>query len=348
MSSNRISIFSSMLALLLAVGCSSSGSNGARLPASNSDNGIDSGLTAKVIDAGPHAPGPSCDGLPATCGSTGDGSCCESPVVPGGKFFRSYDGIVFEDQSYPATVSDFRLDAYEVSVGRFRRFVAAYAPDMVPAGAGKNPNDADDTGWDPAWNALLPSDPAALMISLACKPDTETWTDAPGANENRPLNCFTWYAAFAFCIWDGGRLPTEAEWNYAAAGGSEQREYPWGNDRPDCSYATWYDGPGPSYCQSTFTNDVGSEAPKGNGKWGQADLAGNLWEWNLDYSTDSYANHSCTNCADHVPAQHRVIRGGAYDNDGTGLRASRRDWGVPEGGDSAAFSIGARCARAPQ
>ncbi len=54
-------------------------------------------------------------------------------------------------------------------------------------------------------------------------PDVDRYA---GSNENQPINCVTWYEAFAFCISDGGYLPTAAEWNYAAAGGSDQRAYP--------------------------------------------------------------------------------------------------------------------------
>jgi sulfatase modifying factor 1 len=56
--------------------------------------------------------------------------------------------VTFTDRSYPVTVSDFRLDAYEITVGRFRKFVAAYSQNMLPTGAGKNPNNASDPGWD--------------------------------------------------------------------------------------------------------------------------------------------------------------------------------------------------------
>src|SRR5580704_6839465 len=55
----------------------------------------------------------------------------------------------------------------------------------------------------------------------------ETWTETAGSSENLPITEAHWYAAYAFCIWDGGFLPSEAEWNYAAAGGSDQRAYPW-------------------------------------------------------------------------------------------------------------------------
>jgi sulfatase modifying factor 1 len=94
----------------------------------------------------------SCIGLAATCGASGNTSCCSSSTVPGGTFNRS------NDATYPATVSNFVLDTYEITVGRFRKFVAAYSQSVVAAGAGKNLNNASDPGWSTAWNASLPTD----------------------------------------------------------------------------------------------------------------------------------------------------------------------------------------------
>jgi formylglycine-generating enzyme required for sulfatase activity len=140
--------------------------------------------------------------------------------VPGGTFNRS------NDAAYPATVSGFVLDRFEVTVGRFRRFVEAYPGSKPAAGAGRHPL-IEGSGWDAGWDSNLPADAEALKRAVKCHSTYQTWTDEADEHERLPMNCLSWYLAFAFCAWDGGRLPTEAEWNYAAAGGDEQRAYTW-------------------------------------------------------------------------------------------------------------------------
>ena len=84
-----------------------------------------------------------------------------------------------------------------------------------------------------------------------------------GANEQLPMNCVNWYEAFAFCIWDGARLPTENEWELAAAGGSDNRVFPWGGDALTPNLALYNC---PAGCANGFINlsPVGSK-PAGAG-----------------------------------------------------------------------------------
>jgi sulfatase modifying factor 1 len=282
--------------------------------------------------------GPSCTGLAATCGASGTDSCCASSVVTGGVYNRS------NNATYPATVSDFRMDKYEITVGRFRKFVAGYPGNKPVAGAGKNPNNAADPGWDVAWNGAtyMPADAATLTgtSGVQCDAPYQTWTPTALSNESRPINCIRWYEAFAFCIWDGGRLPTEAEWNYAAAGGGladGQRQYPWSvpasSTTIDATYAV-YSGAG-------STANVGSKSPKGDDKWLQSDLAGNVWEWNLDWYASAYPTPR-TNCANLTAASPRVLRGGGFGNAASPLLSSIRNNRTPASRDN---NGGARCVR---
>lgn len=294
--------------------------------------------------------GSRCAGLAETCGPSGNESCCATALVPGGTFDRSNDPV------YPATVSDFVLDRFEITVGRFRAFVEAGQGTQAnpPAeGAGANPN-LTGSGWQAAWDDLLVADTAALKQRLMCTSlPYRTWTDEPGENETRPINCLSWLEAFAFCIWDGGRLPTEAEWNYAAAGGSEQREYPWSNPPSsaniDCSHASYgcIDDPcgdGAVGCALTDILAVGSK-PAGDSRWGHADLGGNLWEWVLDWYAADYPM-PCDDCANLTPAENRGFRGGSFSNYASYLLTSYRGGSNydPTGRHT---GTGARCARSP-
>jgi len=288
--------------------------------------------------------------LPATCGPNGTASCCASSVVPGvstASFYRSYDGVTagYTAKTYPAQVSDFRLDTYEITVGRFRRFVAAYSQTLIEPGTGKNPNNPSDTGWDPAWNDNLPPTSGVLVKNLGCTYQVPTWNDTAGVGENLPINCVTWFEAEAFCIWDGGRLPTEAEWNYAAAGGTSQRVYPWGSAYPSCSYTNYYGGAfGKDFCVEPpegYLDFVGQTSPLGDGAYGQADLAGNVAEWVQDGYDTSYPT-PCNNCSNLTTATKRGVRGGAFDSVATGLITSIRSGASPS---TRGFALGARCAR---
>jgi formylglycine-generating enzyme required for sulfatase activity len=297
-------------------------------------------------------------------GGIGNESCCTSLPVTGGTYYRTYTNLGNgpTSEADPATVSDFRLDKYLVTVGRFRQYLnyltsSSGAPPADGSGVHTHlngglglSNSANpgtyETGWDGAdFNAYLPtgSDAAASPWVEGVGPGGNTWTDVAGAQENLPINDVNWYEAYAFCIWDGGFLPSDAEWEYAAAGGGQQREYPWGSTDPgtmnqyaiyDCYY------PGSGECiDSTAQAHVApvGTAALGAGNWGQLDLAGELWELVLGGS--DYVD-PCTDCADLDPMGGGGLRGGDFAP-GTGLLYPTT---VGSGGGN---GVGFRCARTP-
>ncbi len=307
---------------------------------------------SSVADKSDHAAlwrgrAPSCEGLPATCGASGNDDCCKSLKVPGGTFYRGYDGIDFLSREHPATVSDFYLDKYEITVGRLRAFINAgmgTREHPPKEGAGAHPK-IPGSGWQSKWNAELPADTAAAKAALKCSALRQTWTDLPGSDENKAADCLDWYTAFAFCIWDGGRLATEAEWHYAASGGSEQRYFPWSNPPTskvfDTSFAVF--SPDDGHGDPCLMKEVGLKSPKGDARWGHSDLAGNAWEWTFDWAEGPYPM-PCNDCAGmNENGGYRTYRGGSSFEVSAALRSCDRHIYPP----GIRFIVGSRCAGNP-
>lgn len=229
----------------------------------------------------------------------------------------------------PATVSSFWLDETEVTVTHFRQFADAFTGPPAQ-GAGKHP-DLANSGWQRTWNDSLPENEAALSASLHCNHDWETWNDLPGVRERFPVACVSYYVAFAYCVWSGGRLPTEAEWEYAASGGSQQRLFPWGNAAPTSELALF----------DTYAPAAGPRLA-GMSRYGQLDMAGSVYEWALDY----YAPYPdvCDRCAEVYDGTERALRGGSFLQEAEYLSNSARYSFDPS---QALGNVGVRCAYDP-
>ena len=173
------------------------------------------------------------------------------------------------------------------------------------------------------------------------------WTgnEYPSGKADHPVVYVSWYAAMAYAQWTGKRLPTEAEWEYAARGGLSGKKYPWG-DGIDSSKAN-YDR------NVKDTTAVGKYPPNGYGLY---DMAGNVWEWCLDeYNEDFYFSSPRNNPLSGANSLNwvmnnftsvktaRVLRGGSWSYTPGYLRVASRGWPAP------AFTVnigGFRCARA--
>jgi formylglycine-generating enzyme required for sulfatase activity len=272
-------------------------------------------------------------------------------------------------------VSGFRLDKYDVTVGRFNQFVTAWNHGngwMPPAGSGKHThlngglglaNSGSNGTYEPGWLTSDNGNISPIADANGCQggdlPNASTLT---ANNQRLPINCVNWFEAYAFCIWDGGFLPSEAEWEYAAAGGSQQRVYPWGSTDPGTGneYAIYGDGQGNCYYPSgtvALCAGLASIASVGTptlgaGRWGQLDLAGEMSEWTIDHYWDSGYANPCVDCA-YLTAQvngnpSRVQRGTAFvGSDFYYMLPLTPNYcpGSPSAG--ADENVGFRCARTP-
>lgn len=297
----------------------------------------------------------------------------EMVLIPGGAFVMGRnDGPEDERPAHEVTLAPFYIDKTEVTNAQFAAFVKATGyvtvaerkpsltkyPDadpakLVPGSAVFHPS---DVSLDPrTWGAPFP--PWWRYVAGACWRRPEgTGTDLQ-SKANHPVVQIAWDDADAYAKWAGKRLPTEAEWEYAARGGLDRKEYCWGDARQGDS-GKWY----ANVHQGQFPKaDAGADgfaglAPVGqfppNG-YGLYDMSGNVWEWCQDwYDPHYYARSPRANPPGpegSVPGldgvAERVRRGGSFLCDETYCRRyvpSARDHNPT---DSSANHTGFRCAK---
>ncbi|HET8647873.1 MAG TPA: formylglycine-generating enzyme family protein [Vicinamibacteria bacterium] len=254
--------------------------------------------------------------------------------LPGGTFVMGTDkGFPYEGPAHTVTVKPFALDTHEVTVAQFGRFVRATG----------YKTEAEKFGWSGVFD---------VKAGQWTRADGASWRrpEGPGraAPPDEPVTQVSWADAAAYCKWAGKRLPTEAEWEFAARGGQDQL-YAWGHHlRPGGKpAANWWQGVFPT--RNTGEDGYLRRAPVGRfapNAYGLYDLAGNVWEWTQDwFSEKGYAREPAVDPRGPASGSERVIRGGSWmcsENYCTGYRVAARSHSAP---DSGLNNLGFRCAR---
>ena len=272
-----------------------------------------------------------CTGTPDPQITTDDGSTML--LVPAGEFDmggmeedlegvpgRNYLNYEAERPRHRVSVGAFYMDKNEVTSAQYRRFLDEAVSSGVAAS--DHPDQPEGVGHE------------QRHVSEDLLGDTQP---AVGLN---------WYDAFSYCRWADKRLPTEAEWEYAARGpGETYRKFPWGSQEPDAEgiwWASYRPEGGPDRDGYRYSAPVGS-FPDGISPLGILDLAGNAEEWVQDWYSVNYFRQSegAQNPAGPATGTKRVIKGGSYESPSYQIRIAGRFWGKPQ---DKGPRIGFRCA----
>jgi formylglycine-generating enzyme required for sulfatase activity/tRNA A-37 threonylcarbamoyl transferase component Bud32 len=172
----------------------------------------------------------------------------------------------------------------------------------------------------------------ACQAPTACDLGEPTYGDA--SKQDHPVVCVGWSGAADYCEWAGARLPTEAEWEYAARG-PDGLIYPWGNSPPDNTLL--------NYAKSMDATTEVDSYPDGASWCGAQDLAGNVWEWVADWY-DDYPSEAQINPTGPARRPNKVLRGGGWGSNQKNVRAADRYHLAP---DFCLHNVGFRCVGQP-
>jgi formylglycine-generating enzyme len=274
--------------------------------------------------------------------------------IPGGEFLMGEVGPLAYPGDGEGPVRRVRLDAFQmdacaVSNAEFKRF----------ADATGHVTEAETFGWSFVFAGLLPDDfPPTRAVAHTPwwrQVEASDWRRPEGEHSDlegrmdHPVVHVSWNDAQAYCAWSGRRLPTEAEWEYAARGGLEGRPFPWGDElEPGGEHRmNVWQGAFPQendLADGFYGTCAVSEFPA-NG-YGLHNMTGNVWEWCQDWFSPSYYDVSPRRDP-RGPAQgtHRVMRGGSYLCHRSYCARYRVDARSANTPDTSTGNLGFRCAR---
>ena len=286
--------------------------------------------------------------------AAGPGERAPFARLDGGHFSMGTPGPVSypadgEDFVHPVELDGFEIDVHAVSNARFAAFVEATG----------HLTDAERYGWSFVFGGLLPDDFEETR-GVASAP---WWRQVFGADwrhpegphssiddrADHPVIHVSYLDALAFCAWEGSRLPTEAEWEYAARGGLDGATFPWGDElEPGGQHAmnVWQGSfPDANTSADGFYGTAPVDAFEPNG-FGLFNTTGNAWEWCADWFSPHYYSHSpVANPTGPDSGEVRVMRGGSHLCHVSYCHRYRVGARSSNGPDSSAGNLGFRVAR---